>query len=327
MTIFVEKFHEIYYLLVNILLPYRDMEIEQEASTDRVIETNRRTGEKISASPAGFSFSLDLCDQVIPTIGYRKATPIIAAAELAWCLQGHNHLAWLRRYTKVWDDFADWRECVVCDGSGLAVNYSALEEDGKILGMSCTNCDGIGKFPWLMEAYGYRWRGSFGIDQLQTALDRLRVDSTDRRCWVSSWDPSEDIEPKNQKTVPCPVGFTLSILNGRLNSTLMIRSSDVYMGLPHDVARHSLLMAACAAELGVKIGHARFTLAHPHLYERHWDICREMLKQTPAVPQMLFFDQSVSGITKLPDLYVGQMKAYCQAFDWPRFAPKSEVVR
>lgn len=301
------RFAESYALLLKSCLDPRES----------VEELNQRTGSRIRALPAGASFVVDLWDRVLPTCGLRRTRPHIAAAEAAWCVLGHAHVDWLRKWTKVWDAFADVTDCAKCDGTGRMV-----EE------YPCAECDGSGKTYWLEQAYGNRWRVSLGIDQLATAMARLKKDPSDRRVWISSWDPSVDILDLGQKTVPCPVGFTLSVLGDRLNSTLMIRSSDLYMGLPYDVLRHALVMNMVACSLGTGMGHMRVTLAHPHLYERHYDLAANMIGMEPVVPQIQMpAGWAVGVVYDNPDGYVALVKRLCDAALWPPYDPKSEVVR
>ncbi len=302
---------------------YRDL--LAETARYGVSELNRRTGVEVTALPQGASLVIGLNDGILPTCGLRKTKPHIAAAEVAWCFLGHNHIDWLRRHTKVWDDFADVTDCALCDGCGTVDATAELVQNmGKTI---CSSCRGSGKIYWLDASYGYRWRQKFGIDQLQVALSRLRNDSSDRRCWISSWDPSVDIEARGQKTVPCPVGFTLSVLGGRLNSTLMIRSSDLYMGLPYDVMRHALVMAACAATLGVDLGFMRVSLAHPHIYATQCENVLKMLDAEIVVPALPMPECAVNWIVERPDEYVGAYKDAASRVKWPALDPKSEVVR
>ncbi len=289
------------------------------ALTGGIEEMNRRTGVAVRALAEGASFAVDLSDGILPTCGLRRTRPHIAAAELAWCLLGHNHIDWLRKHTKVWDSFADAQDCVHCDGTGSVKVPSTF---------ACTNCNGSGKTYWLDQAYGYRWRFKFGYDQLLIGVDRLRVDPSDRRVWISSWDQNDDLVPNGQKTVPCPVGFTLSLLAGSLNSTLMIRSSDLYMGLPYDVMRHALLMNAIAATLKVHTGQMRITLAHPHIYATHFANCREMLNEPVVIPQINMPEWPIDDVTDNPDTYVSTMKTMAMVRGpWPVYDPKAEVVR
>jgi len=252
---------------------------------------NKRTDSGIAFLPDGYSFSLNLINNVLPTCGMRRSRPHIPAAEVAWCLMGSTSVGWLNRHTKIWNAFAD------------------------------NNGD-------VMEAYGYRWRHAFHVDQIQLAIDRLKKDPTDRRIWVTSYHP-EDLVDKGQKTVPCPVGFTLSSYNDRINSTIMIRSSDVFIGLPIDVMRHALIMRAVANSVNMELGYMRVALAHPHLYQNQWDMCEEMLKQDIEIPQLKMPESpwDVGHISKNSEAYVGMIKESAAFFAWPSYDPKVRVVK
>lgn len=266
--------------------------VRQIMSEESDYEMNQRTRSGIAFLPEGHSLAIDLHDNVLPTCGLRRSRPHLAAAEAAWCLMGHGNVKWLQRHTKIWDAFAD--------------------EDGNIL-----------------EAYGYRWSHAFGYDQMQTAINRLIADPSDRRVWISSWDPRHDLRPKNQKTVPCPVGFTLSISGGRLNSSLMIRSSDVVIGLPLDVMRHALVMRAVANSLSVNLGYMRVNLAHPHIYENQWPVADMMLEQDISVPdiKMPKLPWTVVDVIEKPDDYVAMIREQADLCDWPEYDPRVVVVK
>ncbi len=252
---------------------------------------NQRTKSSISFLPEGYSFWIDLSDNVLPTCGLRRTRPHIAAAETAWCFLGSTNVGWLNTHTRIWDQFAD--------GNGD-----------------------------IMEAYGNRWRHAFGYDQIETAIERLKKDPSDRRIYISSWDPMFDLKDTSQKTVPCPVGFTLSTYNNKLNSSLLIRSSDVFIGLPLDVMRHALVMKAIANSLQMQPGHMRVTLAHPHLYENQWKMAEEMLDQEIKIPILKMPSWNIGHIIEKPDEYVKTIRdAVFAAPGWPDYDPKVQVTK
>lgn len=257
-------------------------------------EINTRTKTRVRVGRGGTAFRIDLHDGVLPTVGCRKTFPKSAAAETAWFLLGEQSTVFISTYTQLWNKFVD--------------------EIGP-------NNFGV------TAAYGYRWRTHFGRDQLQLAIDALRKDPSDRRCYISAWDPSTDgCGAENQKNVPCPVGFSLHVQGGELHSSMALRSSDVFVGLPYDVMGHALLMDAVATELGVTPGIMHFTLAHAHLYEHHWEMAREALQQTPVVPQMKLPSWSVKQIVKDPDKYVIHYGETSQLWNWPKFNPRPFLV-
>lgn len=267
---------------------YRDLLHELLSSTE---ELNKRTGTQVKVLRGGASFRLDLSDRTLPTIGTRKTYPATAAAEIAWFLSGSNDLTWLRKYSSIWDMF--------------------VEDDDRT----------------VQSAYGYRWRRHFGRDQIVAAIGTLSKDPTNRRVWVSAWDPAEDgLGMPNQKNVPCPVGFSLTITDGELHSTLAIRSSDVFVGLPYDVMGHALLMDALAAQLEVSVGVMQVSIAHAHLYESHWDLADFCSAAIPTTPDFQLPNWSVHQIIGMPDRYVGMMRQLQKQVIWPTFNPKPIVI-
>lgn len=258
------------------------------------VEANARTGANVKVGRGGTAFRIDLRDRVLPTIGWRRTFPKTAAAEVAWFLLGVRSVAFIQTYTQMWNKFVD-------------------ELGPNDFGVAA--------------AYGYRWRRHFGRDQLRLAIDALRADPTDRRCYVGAWDPSEDgLGATGQKNVPCPVGFTLSLTSGELHSSLALRSSDVFVGLPYDVMGHALLMDAVATELGAAPGVMHVTLAHAHLYDCHWDMAAESLRQPPVTPRLSLPFWSVSEIEQRPHDYVAQYAAAAREVEWPTYNPRPEVV-
>jgi len=263
-------------------------------------EVNERTGTKIKTLEGGCSFRLDLADGLIPVPGARRVYPKTAAAEVAWFLRGEQDTDWIGKYTKIWDKFT--------------------EDDGKV-----------------EAAYGYRWRKRFGRDQIQRACEALSKNPTDRRIFVSAWDPATDgLGEPDQKNVPCPLGFTLSIVDDQLHSSLFIRSSDVFVGLPYDIMGHAMLMGIFAHTIqswpGAVIvpGIMHVTLAHPHLYEPHFDMARrcvcmgengQTVSQGPLLQYWHLDDVTING-----DDFV---QAYIDAdkkVSHPKYNPRPELV-
>lgn len=246
-----------------------------------IVEMNKRTNTLIRMLPEGISFAINLNDNTVPTCGLRRTKPWVAAAEAAWCLLGHDHINWLKKYTSTWDQFA--------------------EADGK-----------------LPQAYGARWLHAFSdlleeipCNQIEEAISRLEDDMSDRRIWITTYHPVEDLVKTGQKTVPCPVGFSLSVMDSQLCSSLMIRSSDLYFGLPYDVMRHAFIMSIFANTLGIGVGYMRVTLAHPHIYKPQWDNVVQMLNSDPMTPRIVMPHAAINAVAKEPDWYVELVKERC----------------
>lgn len=264
-------------------------------SPDR--EVNQRTGVGVRVVDPT-SITIDLSDGRLPVCGVRKTWPKTAAAEVAWFLLGRKDVGFISKYAPIWDKF--------------------VEDDGRT----------------VAGAYGHRWRNHFGRDQIGDAIATLVTDPTNRRVFISAWDPAEDGLGRLSKNVPCPVGFTLSITAGRLNSTLLIRSSDVFVGLPYDVMGHALLMQAILCSINVQrvgaggdpltLGKAQISIAHPHLYDVHVDMAETAIASTPSDDTIVMPDWGVRRIVTLPDEYVKLIGA--MAIVQPEYGCRPELV-
>lgn len=262
-------------------------------------ETNQRTGSKIKTLPGAVSFKVDLRTGFLPVCGHRKLYPATMAAEVAWFLSGTKDVTWLAGHAPIWNKF--------------------VESDGRTID----------------AAYGYRWATHFKRDQLDDAVFALSHNPSDRRVYVGTWDPASDgLGQLNQKNVPCPVGFTLSIVNDELHSSILLRSSDVFVGLPYDMGGHALLMQALLVSINqrrteqtLRLGSMHVTLAHPHLYEAHYVMARESISRGGTFePPRLIAGWGLSEIKAAPDMFVEAYKAASREAKWPDFSPRPELI-
>ena len=99
----------------------------------------------------------------------------------------------------------------------------------------------------VTAAYGWRWRHEFGRDQIGELVKSLKQDPSNRQGVVLAWNPGGDgLGSKQKLNVPCPFGFTVNIIGGKLNLHNLVRSNDMILGFPHDVAGFALLQRILA---------------------------------------------------------------------------------
>jgi thymidylate synthase len=226
-----------------------------------IVELNSRTGHEVKALP-GKSFSIDIEKDGFPLLALRKIPIKVFIAEQIWFIAGARRPEdFLRDYTKIWDAF--------------------------------TNPNDV-----LTVAYGYRWRKHFGRDQLGLLISMLEKDPSSRHGVVTTWDPASDGLGGTQKgNVPCPYTFTVNIIGGRLHLHNVVRSNDVVLGLPHDVAGFALLQCMLAQRLGVKPGVYTHSISNAHVYDNQYEAALEMSKRSV----------NMDGITlKLPENSFGR---------------------
>lgn len=211
-----------------------------------VKEKNKRTGHEVAALP-GLSFSIDIEKDGFPLLTLRKIPLKIFIAEQIWFISGARKPEdFLRDFTGIWDDFTNPGDVVTV-------------------------------------AYGYRWRKHFGRDQLGHLVSLLSKDPSSRHGVVVTWDPSSDgLGGVSKGNVPCPYSFTVNIIGGRLNLMNVVRSNDMILGFPHDVAGFALLQIILAQKLGVKPGVYTHTIANAHFYDIHYAAAKEMVDRKPS---------------------------------------------
>ena len=206
-----------------------------------VEETNARTGVATRLLQGARAFQLNLINGRLPVPSNRRYFPHIAAAEVAWQLLGTTDPSFIMEHApKIWGKFLE----------------PAVDPKNPMV---------------LKTAYGYRWAKHFGRDQLALAVSELIDNPTNRQLYISAWDPSVDgLGGPQPKNIPCPVGFTLSRFRDELHMSVLMRSSDAFVGLPYDVMGYALMLDAIAASTGCRPATLTFTLAHVHIYEPHW---------------------------------------------------------
>lgn len=127
-----------------------------------------------------------------------------------------------------------------------------------------------GEGPTYPGAYGYRLRHQFGVDQLRRACDALTANPQSRQVVLQLWDVRTDLPdhtgtPRNAD-IPCNVVALLKVRDGRLEWTQIMRSNDLYRGLPHNILQFTMLQEVMAGWLGVKVGHYHHWSDSLHVY-------------------------------------------------------------
>lgn len=121
-------------------------------------------------------------------------------------------------------------------------------------------------------AYGYRLRKHFGLDQLQRAYQALANNPDTRQVVLQIWDSSSDF-PLDDGTpadpdIPCNVCSFAKIRDGKLEWTQVLRSNDLFLGVPHNFVQFTSLQEILAAWLGIGVGHYRHIADCLHIYVR-----------------------------------------------------------
>lgn len=161
--------------------------------------------------------------------------PAFALAEVVWILRGRNDAAFLSHWNRSLSQF-------------VGPTHSHLH-----------------------GAYGHRLRAHLGLDQLTRASRALATMPASRQVVLQVWDavsdlPLEDGTPVS-KDVPCNVLACLKVVRGRLEWLQIVRSNDLFRGLPYNLVQWTCLQEIIAGWIGVDVGSYNQISDSLHLYD------------------------------------------------------------
>lgn len=164
------------------------------------------------------------------------------------------------------------------------------------------------------KGYGYQFRNFNGVDQLSLLIDGLKKDPNSRRHIMIAWNPSQLDEAA---LPPCHLYQQYQIMNGKLNSSFVCRSTDIMYGLPYNIMSYSLINAMLSKLLGIESGEIVFFGNDLHIYNNQLGIAKEQIDRTTSqLPKLLinkeyndlegllsleFSDIELIGYNPLPD--------------------------
>lgn len=124
-------------------------------------------------------------------------------------------------------------------------------------------------------AYGYRLRKHHGVDQIEKAYQILKSNNDTRQVVLLIWDPCIDLPNENglpvNEDIPCNIVSMLKVRDSKLHWTQIMRSNDIYLGLPYNVIQFSTLQENLASWLSIDVGHYCHYSDSLHLYENDYD--------------------------------------------------------
>lgn len=173
--------------------------------------------------------------------------------ELLWFLKGETNVRFLQENkVTIWDEWAD--------------------EQGE-----------------LGPVYGSQWRSWLGadgqtIDQISQIVKQIKTNPDSRRLIVSAWNVAEI---PNMQLPPCHILFQFYVADGKLSCQLYQRSSDVFLGVPFNIASYALLTMMMAQVCDLELGDFVWSSGDTHLYQNHLEQAKLQLTRTPyPLPQM-----------------------------------------
>lgn len=203
--------------------------------------------------------------KAFPAVTTKKLAYGQVCSELACFVRGYDNLAdfWMMG-CKIWDDNA-----------------------GADYWLKNPNRRGEGD---LGRIYGVQWRDwiapskDYHIDQLKILVQQIKADPFSRRHVVTAWNPGE---LDRMCLPPCHTMFQCFVQQGSLDLLVQMRSVDVFLGLPFDIASYATLQHLIAKECGLIPRNLKFCLGDTHIYRNHMEAVHTVMARDPlALPRL-----------------------------------------
>ena len=114
--------------------------------------------------------------------------------------------------------------------------------------------------------YGWQWQRTSwnNISQNERVVQMLKDNPNTRQAALSIYDAKEI--PKYENDTPCTYAVQFTILNDRLDMSVVMRSNDLWYGFCNDQYCFSMLQKMIADELKIEIGTYYHFAHNMHLY-------------------------------------------------------------
>lgn len=226
--------------------------------------------------------------------GYDNAADFRALGCMVWDQNANETQAWLnnphrkgrddlgRIYGKQWTDWKDRR-----------VVATPQERDALHAAGYTQTLHDSAQQAWLMER---------GINQLEQALRTIIANPSDRRVIVSGWNPAEFDQ---MALPPCHMDYRFVALEDTkvLHVVMTIRSWDLFLGAPFNIASTSLFLAIMARLAGYTPGTVTIQATNAHLYEDHFEQVREILTREHFAAPQLVLSENIRPITHPSEIH------------------------
>lgn len=209
----------------------------------------------------GVQFEVDNTLASFPAVTTKKLATGPCFAEMACFIQGYTNLKQFHEMgCHIWD-------------ANAAADYWQPQEQGD-----------------LGRIYGCQWRhwrsyGNHTTDQLRELVLGIRQSPTSRRHLVTAWNPGE----LHQMCLPpCHTMFQVYVSNDRhLDLLVTMRSVDLFLGLPFDVAGYALLQHLIALHCDLLPRKLKFSLGDAHIYNNHVEQVKLVCSRIPYAAPIL----------------------------------------
>ena len=144
---------------------------------------------------------------------------------------------------------------------------------------------------------------NLGVDQLKDVINKIKYDPHSRRILMTDYNPAQ---ASQGVLYPCHSLMLQFYVDGDyLDMYCFNRSSDLFLGLPFNIASSSLLLTIIAWTTGKIPRHFHLTLGDAHIYAEHIQAVQEQLSRISIVLPTLVINRELRGVQDIDRLAYG----------------------
>lgn len=149
------------------------------------------------------------------------------------------------------------------------------------------------KFEWVDNPTGTLPRINRYRDQISELIHNIKNNPDSRRLIVSAWNVAE---LSQMRLPPCHRDFQCYVANDRLSMQLNIRSNDLFLGNPFNIAQYGILLHMLAQVCDLQVGKLKVIIGDAHIYLNHVEQCKTQLDRTPYPSPKLKLNKDIKNI-------------------------------
>ena len=134
------------------------------------------------------------------------------------------------------------------------------------------------------------------VDQLKNLIETIKTNPTDRRMILTAFNVGE---LDQMALPPCHMLAQFYVSKKKeLSCHLYMRSVDLFLGLPFNIASYALLTHMIAQVTDLGVGELVISMGDSHIYANHVDQVKEQLTRSQFYPPQLSINKHIKDIDK-----------------------------
>lgn len=139
------------------------------------------------------------------------------------------------------------------------------------------------------SAYGDIIFKRHGFDQVEEVIKLLKIDKDSRRAVINLNVPNQNMITTKDEI--CTIALQFLIRDNKLDCTCIMRSNDIWYGLPYDCAFFMELQKYIAKRLNVKYGKYTHFAVSLHVYKKDYKNIEKCIHRNPKTNIALDFSK------------------------------------